>query len=146
MYETSFSKALGNSSGHCTALSQYPPSSSLLCMKFNTPLPQPLPKECEKAAKICACFSFTPELVSLYALMLSTPVALSNLVKSFVDNGNNGLDGVRRYLKYLYWNLDTTTLSRSYLDKYLRMPKASPYLRSSRLVSYFRPELAAALL
>ncbi|EJD04279.1 DUF500-domain-containing protein [Fomitiporia mediterranea MF3/22] len=36
-------------------------------MKFNTPLPQPLPKECLKAAKI---------------------------FKSFVDNGNNGLDGV----------------------------------------------------
>ncbi|KAI0747062.1 hypothetical protein C8Q80DRAFT_1179116 [Daedaleopsis nitida] len=36
-------------------------------MKFNTPLPQPLPKECLKAAQI---------------------------VKSFVDSGNNGLDGV----------------------------------------------------
>ncbi|KAI0075986.1 DUF500-domain-containing protein [Panus rudis PR-1116 ss-1] len=36
-------------------------------MKFNTPLPQPLPKECIKAAKI---------------------------FKSFVDSGNNGLDGV----------------------------------------------------
>ncbi|KAH9932224.1 uncharacterized protein B0H18DRAFT_1115914 [Fomitopsis serialis] len=36
-------------------------------MKLNTPLPQPLPKECAKAAKI---------------------------FKSFVDSGNNGLDGV----------------------------------------------------
>nr|VWP01662.1 N/A [Ganoderma boninense] len=36
-------------------------------MKFNTPLPQPLPKECQKAAQI---------------------------FKSFVDSGNNGLDGV----------------------------------------------------
>ncbi|KAL1943866.1 hypothetical protein VTO73DRAFT_3684 [Trametes versicolor] len=36
-------------------------------MKFNTPLPQPLPKECAKAAQI---------------------------FKSFVDSGNNGLDGV----------------------------------------------------
>ncbi|TFK57558.1 DUF500-domain-containing protein [Heliocybe sulcata] len=36
-------------------------------MKLNTPLPQPLPKECEKAAKT---------------------------FKSFVDSGNNGLDGV----------------------------------------------------
>ncbi|OBZ77748.1 hypothetical protein A0H81_02607 [Grifola frondosa] len=36
-------------------------------MKLNTPLPQPLPKECLKAAKI---------------------------FKSFVDSGNNGLDGV----------------------------------------------------
>ncbi|KAF8973864.1 hypothetical protein BDZ97DRAFT_1777304 [Flammula alnicola] len=36
-------------------------------MKLGNPLPQPLPKECEKAAKI---------------------------FKSFVDNGNNGLDGV----------------------------------------------------
>ncbi|PIL27737.1 transporter [Ganoderma sinense ZZ0214-1] len=36
-------------------------------MKFNTPLPQPLPKECQKAAHI---------------------------FKSFVDSGNNGLDGV----------------------------------------------------
>ncbi|KAF4572541.1 hypothetical protein EYR36_007049 [Pleurotus pulmonarius] len=36
-------------------------------MKLNSPLPQPLPKECEKAAKI---------------------------FKSFVDSGNNGLDGV----------------------------------------------------
>ncbi|CCM01226.1 uncharacterized protein FIBRA_03274 [Fibroporia radiculosa] len=36
-------------------------------MKLNTPLPQPLPKECDKAAKI---------------------------FKSFVDSGNNGLDGV----------------------------------------------------
>ncbi|KAI8986660.1 DUF500-domain-containing protein [Trametes punicea] len=36
-------------------------------MKFNTPLPQPLPKECLKAAQI---------------------------FKSFVDSGNNGLDGV----------------------------------------------------
>ncbi|KAL5495570.1 hypothetical protein ACEPAI_1033 [Sanghuangporus weigelae] len=36
-------------------------------MKFNSPLPQPLPKECIKAAKI---------------------------FKSFVDRGNNGLDGV----------------------------------------------------
>ncbi|KAI1797964.1 hypothetical protein LXA43DRAFT_1088118 [Ganoderma leucocontextum] len=36
-------------------------------MKFNTPLPQPLPKECEKAAQI---------------------------FKSFVDSSNNGLDGV----------------------------------------------------
>ncbi|TDL28856.1 DUF500-domain-containing protein [Rickenella mellea] len=36
-------------------------------MKLNTPLPQPLPKECEKAAKI---------------------------FKSFVDSGNNGLDGI----------------------------------------------------
>jgi len=36
-------------------------------MKFNNPLPQPLPKECAKAARI---------------------------FKSFVDSGNNGLDGV----------------------------------------------------
>ncbi|KAJ8084368.1 hypothetical protein PM082_003137 [Marasmius tenuissimus] len=36
-------------------------------MKFNTPLPQPLPKECDKAAKI---------------------------FRSFVDRSNNGLDGV----------------------------------------------------
>lgn len=36
-------------------------------MKLNTPLPQPLPKECSKAA---------------------------NIFKSFVDSGNNGLDGV----------------------------------------------------
>ncbi|KAI0053120.1 DUF500-domain-containing protein [Auriscalpium vulgare] len=36
-------------------------------MKLNNPLPQPLPKECDKAAKI---------------------------FKSFVDNGNNGLDGI----------------------------------------------------
>ncbi|KJA29307.1 hypothetical protein HYPSUDRAFT_32706 [Hypholoma sublateritium FD-334 SS-4] len=36
-------------------------------MKLANPLPQPLPKECEKAARI---------------------------FKSFVDNGNNGLDGV----------------------------------------------------
>ncbi|KZT23795.1 DUF500-domain-containing protein [Neolentinus lepideus HHB14362 ss-1] len=36
-------------------------------MKLNTPLPQPLPKECDKAAKT---------------------------FKSFVDSGNNGLDGV----------------------------------------------------
>ncbi|KAL0576567.1 rRNA-processing protein las1 [Marasmius crinis-equi] len=36
-------------------------------MKFNTPLPQPLPRECDKAAKI---------------------------FRSFVDRGNNGLDGV----------------------------------------------------
>ncbi|THH11770.1 hypothetical protein EW145_g431 [Phellinidium pouzarii] len=36
-------------------------------MKLNSPLPQPLPKECLKAAKI---------------------------FKSFVDNGNNGLDGI----------------------------------------------------
>ncbi|KAF4623322.1 hypothetical protein D9613_002068 [Agrocybe pediades] len=36
-------------------------------MKFNNPLPQPLSKECEKAAKI---------------------------FQSFVDHGNNGLDGV----------------------------------------------------
>ncbi|KAJ7630591.1 hypothetical protein FB45DRAFT_915962 [Roridomyces roridus] len=36
-------------------------------MKFNSPLPQPLPAECAKAAKI---------------------------FKSFVDSGNNGLDGV----------------------------------------------------
>ncbi|KAJ3856651.1 hypothetical protein EV368DRAFT_71496 [Lentinula lateritia] len=36
-------------------------------MKLNSPLPQPLPKECAKAAKI---------------------------FKSFVDSGNNGLDGV----------------------------------------------------
>ncbi|KAF9652363.1 DUF500-domain-containing protein [Thelephora ganbajun] len=36
-------------------------------MKLNTPLPQPLPKECTKAARI---------------------------LKSFVDHGNNGLDGV----------------------------------------------------
>ncbi|OSX63710.1 hypothetical protein POSPLADRAFT_1139527 [Postia placenta MAD-698-R-SB12] len=36
-------------------------------MKLNTPLPQPLPKECSKAA---------------------------NIFKSFVDSGNNGLDGI----------------------------------------------------
>ncbi|KAF9270561.1 DUF500-domain-containing protein [Marasmius fiardii PR-910] len=36
-------------------------------MKFNTPIPQPLPKECDKAVKI---------------------------FQSFVDRGNNGLDGV----------------------------------------------------
>ncbi|THH00728.1 hypothetical protein EW026_g1855 [Hermanssonia centrifuga] len=36
-------------------------------MKFNSPIPQPLPKECQKAAKI---------------------------FNSFVDGGNNGLDGV----------------------------------------------------
>ncbi|KAK7064559.1 DUF500-domain-containing protein [Favolaschia claudopus] len=36
-------------------------------MKLNSPLPQPLPKECQKAA---------------------------NIFKSFVDSGNNGLDGV----------------------------------------------------
>ncbi|KAI5124477.1 hypothetical protein M0805_008359 [Coniferiporia weirii] len=36
-------------------------------MKLNSPLPQPLPKECLKASKI---------------------------FKSFVDNGNNGLDGI----------------------------------------------------
>jgi len=39
----------------------------LASMKFNTPLPQSLPKECSKAAKI---------------------------FKSFVDSANNGLDGV----------------------------------------------------
>ncbi|KAH7875623.1 uncharacterized protein C8R40DRAFT_181664 [Lentinula edodes] len=40
---------------------------SRISMKLNSPLPQPLPKECAKAAKI---------------------------FKSFVDSGNNGLDGV----------------------------------------------------
>jgi len=52
-------------------------------MKFNNPLPQPLPKECEKAAKICAQKNPT-------TIILLTTTS----VKSFVDSTNTGLDGV----------------------------------------------------
>ena len=34
-------------------------------MKFNTPLPQPLPKECQKAAQICASKLFLRDVVVL---------------------------------------------------------------------------------
>jgi hypothetical protein len=54
-------------------------------MKFNTPLPQTLPKECTKAAKICEYL-----LASLWATIGLTLCPVS----SFVDNKNNGLDGV----------------------------------------------------
>jgi lipid-binding SYLF domain-containing protein len=52
-------------------------------MKLNSPLPQSLPKECAKAAKICQypVFVFHNDLIHI-------------LVRSFVDRGNNGLDGV----------------------------------------------------
>ena len=55
-------------------------------MKFNTPLPQPLQKECSKAAQICT----SCELVAR-----GDPDLRRLPVKSFVDSGNNGLDGVR---------------------------------------------------
>lgn len=58
-------------------------------MKLNTPLPQPLPKECAKAAKICT---------SSRLAMESTADFFCLAVKSFVDSGNNGLDGVRHPL------------------------------------------------
>jgi SH3 domain-containing YSC84-like protein 1 len=51
--------------------------------KFSTPLPQPLPKECEKAARICGTDCW---LLYIY------PDAL--LVQSFGDSRNDGLDGV----------------------------------------------------
>lgn len=52
-------------------------------MKFNTPLPQSLSKECAKAAKICAYTTlFKPSRTNII------------LVQSFVDSRNNGLDGV----------------------------------------------------
>ncbi|KAK7058358.1 hypothetical protein VNI00_001992 [Paramarasmius palmivorus] len=54
--------------------------------KINTPLPQPLPKECEKAAKICQYVPFHP------MIHLADPTF--TIVRSFVDRGNNGLDGV----------------------------------------------------
>ena len=34
-------------------------------MKFNTPLPQPLPKECQKAAQICASKPFLRDALVL---------------------------------------------------------------------------------
>lgn len=54
--------------------------------KLGNPLPQPLPKECTKAARIC--------------MSLCHPVCTYihhtwPTVNSFVDSGNNGLDGVR---------------------------------------------------
>ena len=53
--------------------------------KLQNPLPQALPKECAKAAKICTL------------PVLSYPFTHTNAftVKNFVDSGNNGLDGVR---------------------------------------------------
>jgi hypothetical protein len=51
--------------------------------KLVNPLPQALPKECAKAANICAWLSY----ISLYSRNIFP-------VKSFVDSGNNGLDGV----------------------------------------------------
>ncbi|KAG6826342.1 hypothetical protein H0H92_000258 [Tricholoma furcatifolium] len=57
-------------------------------MKLNSPIPQPLSKECTKAARIC---QFFPRL-TLYHLL--TRHVRSMTVKSFVDGSNNGLDGV----------------------------------------------------
>jgi SH3 domain-containing YSC84-like protein 1 len=53
--------------------------------KVNSPLPQSLQKECGKAAKICELPSF--KRTASIILKLAT-------VASFVDSGNNGLDGV----------------------------------------------------
>ncbi len=53
--------------------------------KLVNPLPQALPKECAKAANICAWLSC---ISSLHEYNIFP-------VKSFVDSGNNGLDGVR---------------------------------------------------
>lgn len=58
-------------------------------MKLNNPLPQALPKECNKAAKICAL-----ELKSYIPLMRLTGDFFELKGRSFVDSGNNGLDGV----------------------------------------------------
>ena len=56
---------------------------------MKNPLPQPLPKECLKAAKICTLFQFF-DLCEYHSLpSISFPT-----VQSFVDNSNNGLDGV----------------------------------------------------
>lgn len=52
-------------------------------MKLNSPLPQTLPKECTKAASIC--------MISFHTIIF---VSHLPIVRSFVDNGNNGLDGV----------------------------------------------------
>ena len=52
--------------------------------KFSTPLPQPLPKECEKAARICKGHS-----ICLLLLLCSLPT-----VHSFGDSRGDGLDGV----------------------------------------------------
>jgi lipid-binding SYLF domain-containing protein len=54
-------------------------------MKLNSPLPQSLPKECAKAAKICKYIWLSTQLQPTYH---------HPLVRSFVDGGNNGLDGV----------------------------------------------------
>ena len=64
-------------------------------MKLNTPLPQPLPKECAKAARIC-------EFPSLTFWTTQKGPDPPCAVKSFVDHGNNGLDGVRSFI-YGYW-------------------------------------------
>jgi hypothetical protein len=52
-------------------------------MKLNSPLPQTLPKECTKAASIC--------MISFHTIIF---IFHLYIVRSFVDNGNNGLDGV----------------------------------------------------
>ena len=60
-------------------------------MKLSSPLPQPLPKECVKAARICM----------FYSRRLTWTSLMSFVVNSFVDQGNNGLDGVSESLPVL---------------------------------------------
>ncbi len=56
--------------------------------KLGNPLPQPLPKECAKADRICMSLCPFPALCTL--MLRNRPA-----VNGFVDSGNNGLDGVR---------------------------------------------------
>lgn len=56
-----------------------------LMPKLNSPLPQPLPKECAKAEKICMCTLTRNKSTSQLTLFQ---------VASFVDSRHNGLDGV----------------------------------------------------
>jgi hypothetical protein len=66
-------------------------------MKFNSPLPQTLPKECQKAAKIREFGLFC----NLRFLNIS-----DHTVSSFADGKNNGLDGVSGFLIQLPCILD----------------------------------------
>lgn len=59
-------------------------------MKLSSPLPQSLPKECQKAARIRE------------SGLSICPLSFLNIaVSSFVDSKNNGLDGVSGFLIWL---------------------------------------------
>lgn len=101
-------------------------------MKLNSPLPQTLPKECQKAAKI-------REYGPCCELRL-----LNITVSSFVDSKNNRLDGVSSFVIRLP-HIFMLVYFRSYHAVSCKMPKDLRSSLSSKLGSSSQRELGLEL-